>query len=132
MRKKIICMIISLLFLLGSFTTFADTVNASFSATQCVSGFYTSSSIAKSSSYTWDLPLLVNVSSICSSGTTSVKIRPVNQNKVVMGDFYTWNEAGVKNIPLTNTTYNHIRLYVKNNNGGTNIQISGLWIGSYV
>ncbi len=131
MKKKIICGILAVVVLLVAVPTFADgTANESFSATQLHNQFYTSRHITRPDNTTWDSQLMLVISTLNSSGTKSVKIRPVNKDKVVMGDEFIFTSVG-NHYLYVNNNYKNIRLLVKNNNGGTNIVISGTWVGSY-
>lgn len=65
-----------------------------------------------------------------STGATKIKVTPVNANQQVSGGTLYFSSTGTKYSSMTNTNWNTIKLYIQNNNGGTNIESSGSWTNS--
>lgn len=125
--KKIISMVIVVVMVMAFATTaFAATWNS----TSLTGSFYTSDSLSKQTSQRWGSSTSISASRLVSAGSTKIKATPVNANKQTSGATVSFSSTGTKSSSMTNTTWNTIKLYIQNDNGGTNIESSGSWTNS--
>lgn len=125
--KKILSFILTFAMIMAvTSTAFA----ATWDSTTLTNGFYTSDSLTKTTSQTWGSSTSISVSRLKSNGATKIKVTPVNANQQVSGATISFSSTGTKLSTMTNTNWNTIKLYIQNNNGGTNIESSGSWTNS--
>lgn len=125
--KKILSFVLAFAMIMAvTSTAFAATWDSS----SLTGSFYTTGSITKSSSGTWGATTTISVSRLKSTGATKIKVTPVNANQHVSGGTLYFRSTGTKYSSMTNTNWNTIKLYIQNNNGGTNIESSGSWKNS--
>lgn len=125
--KKIISMVIVVVMVMAfASTAFAATWNS----TSLTGSFYTSNSLSKQTSQRWGSSTSISASRLVSAGSTKIKATPVNANNQTSGATVSFSSTGTKSSSMTNTTWNTIKLYIQNDNGGTNIESSGSWTNS--
>ena len=125
--KKTITLVLALIMMLAVAST---ALAATWDSSSLTGSFYTTGSITKSSSSTWGATTTISVSRLKSTGATKIKVTPVNANQQVSGGTLYFSSTGTKYSSMTNTNWNTIKLYIQNNNGGTNIESSGSWTNS--
>ena len=125
--KKTITLVLALIMML---TVASTALAATWDSSSLTGSFYTTESITKSSSSTWGATTTISVSRLKSTGATKIKVTPVNANQQVSGSTLYFSSTGTKYSSMTNINWNTIKLYIQNNNGGTNIESSGSWTNS--
>lgn len=130
-RRKHMKKILSFVLAFAMITAVTSTAfAATWDSSSLTGSFYTTGSITKSSSSTWGATTTISVSRLKSTGATKIKVTPVNANQQVSGGTLYFSSTGTKYSSMTNTNWNTIKLYIQNNNGGTNIESSGSWTNS--
>lgn len=123
MKKILLFVLVFAMIMAIASTAFAATWDSSI----LTGSFYTSDSLTKTTSQTWGSSTSISVSRLRSNGETKIKVTPVNANQQVSGATILFSSTGTKSSTMTNTNWNTIKLYIQNNNGGTNIESSGSW-----
>ena len=134
MKKKIFCLLFAVIVTFAAMPVLADGYDdASFSASIFTSSFETARYIEKESGTFWLSPVYIHIGSISSAGEKKAKITPIWRNHIntPVGQYVIATSAGNYLSTLIHTSYNQMSLFLENQNGGTNILISGTWIGYF-